>query len=65
MLVENMHLENLKEILDTFNIPIEIYQLLLEEYKNARAKIGISEDTYMELVECLSDFIEERIVLKE
>ena len=61
MIIENINID-INEILEAFDIPEDIFQLLLEEYKNARAKIGISEDIYSELVECIYDLLEETVI---
>ncbi|MBE5954698.1 MAG: hypothetical protein E7257_11200 [Lachnospiraceae bacterium] len=58
MIIKNI---DIKEILEAFDIPEDIFQLLLEEYKKARVRIGISEETYSKMVECILDSLVEQL----
>lgn len=61
MIIENINID-INEILEAFDIPEDIFQLLLEEYKKARAKLGIDEKTYLELIQFLQELYEEQII---
>ena len=54
MIAEIFHnnISSIEEILEKFDIPLDIFSILLEEYKNARAKLGIEEKNYLELIQC-------------
>ena len=58
MLAEQLNIETLKEILEVFNVPEDVFQLLLEEFKQAQTKIGVSD----EFMECLLETIEQSII---
>lgn len=52
----------IEEILGKFDFPLDIFSVLLEDYRNARAKLGIDEKTYLELIQFLQELYEEQII---
>lgn len=56
------NISSIEEILEKFNIPLDIFHLLLVEYKNARAKLGIDEKANLELIQFLQELYEEQII---
>ena len=66
MIAEIFHnnISSIEEILEKFDFPLDIFSVLLEEYKNVRAKLGIDEKTYLELIQFLQELYEENIITK-
>ena len=58
------NISSIEEILEKFDFPLDIFSVLLEDYKNARAKLGIDEKNYLELIQFLQELYEENIITK-
>jgi len=64
MIAEIFHnnISSIEEILEKFDFSLDIFSVLLEEYKNVRAKLCIDENNYLELIQFLQESYEEQII---